>query len=46
MPVGSYEAGKSPYGVYDVVGNVWEWVNDWYDAVCTTKSPSRNPAGP
>lgn len=30
-PVGSYESGKSPYGVYDLVGNVSEWVNDWYD---------------
>ncbi len=46
MPVGSYEAGKSPYGVYDVVGNVWEWVNDWYDARYYEKSPSKNPIGP
>jgi formylglycine-generating enzyme required for sulfatase activity len=30
--VGSYEAGKSPYGVYDMTGNVWEWVDDWFDA--------------
>ncbi|CUS37218.1 conserved exported hypothetical protein [Candidatus Nitrospira nitrosa] len=46
MPVGSYEAGKSPYGVYDIVGNVWEWVNDWYDARYYEKSPSKNPLGP
>lgn len=28
--VGTYEAGKSPYGVYDLIGNVWEWTADWY----------------
>lgn len=30
--VGSYEGGKSPYGMYDMSGNAWEWVADWYDA--------------
>lgn len=46
MPVGSYEAGKSPYGLYDMAGNVWEWVNDWYDARYYQKSPKKNPKGP
>ncbi len=46
MPVGSYEAGKSPYGVYDMAGNVWEWVNDWYDARYYEQSPYKNPKGP
>lgn len=31
MPVGSYEAGKSPYGIYDMAGNVREWTDGWYD---------------
>ncbi len=29
-PVGSYEHSKSPYGAYDLAGNVWEWVQDDY----------------
>jgi len=30
-PVGSYQRNKSPYGAYDMSGNVWEWVSDWYE---------------
>jgi eukaryotic-like serine/threonine-protein kinase len=44
--VGSYPAGASPYGALDMAGNVWEWVNDWYDENYYESSPSENPQGP
>jgi formylglycine-generating enzyme required for sulfatase activity len=30
VAVGQYEGGKSPYGAYDMIGNVWEWTDSWY----------------
>jgi formylglycine-generating enzyme required for sulfatase activity len=45
-PVGAFEEGKSPYGIYDMAGNVWEWVGDWYDQDYYKTSPSQNPTGP
>jgi serine/threonine-protein kinase len=44
--VGSYPSGASPYGVMDMAGNVWEWVNDWYSGSYYSVSPGVNPQGP
>jgi len=42
-PVGLKSAGTSPYGVMDMSGNVWEWVQDWYDRGFYSRSPDVNP---
>jgi formylglycine-generating enzyme required for sulfatase activity len=46
LPVGQLKDGKSPYGIYDLAGNVWEWVSDWYDPDYYATSPAQNPKGP
>jgi formylglycine-generating enzyme required for sulfatase activity len=43
-PVGSFPKGASRYGLQDVVGNVWEWVADWYGPYA--KGDATDPKGP
>jgi len=45
IAVGTYENG-SPYDVYDMAGNVSEWVADWYDENYYLGAPTENPPGP
>jgi formylglycine-generating enzyme required for sulfatase activity len=44
--VGKYSGGVSPYGALDMAGNVWQWVNDWFDENYYANSPADNPLGP
>ena len=39
-------AGRSPYGALNMVGNVYEWVADWYDPLYYEISPPGDPQGP
>jgi formylglycine-generating enzyme required for sulfatase activity len=43
QPVGSYSDGVSPFGIFDMAGNVAEWVADDYDEAFYANSPSSNP---
>ncbi len=42
-PVGSFPMGRSVYGLYDMAGNVSEWVEDWYDQFAYERLDMINP---
>jgi formylglycine-generating enzyme required for sulfatase activity len=49
VPVNSHPNGTSPYGIFNMAGNVSEWVSDWYQVDYYTQqlnNPEANPKGP
>lgn len=45
-PIDSFPEGVNGFGLYNMAGNVFEWVQDWYDPKYYAASPALNPQGP
>ncbi len=45
-PVGALPEGRSTYGAYNMIGNVAEWTNDYFDPEYYSYMPMKNPTGP
>lgn len=47
LPVDALPAGRSPFGLFNMTGNVWEWVQDWYSSTYYGMHTNwHNPQGP
>ena len=45
-PVDEFPDGRSPYGIWDMAGNIYEWCHDYFDEEYYRISPAANPRGP